>query len=52
MKQLDYSNFSSNISNQLKNLIIQCMQINPSLRIRSLDIENTPWMKKAYKIVN
>lgn len=47
MKQIDYSNFTSQISNELKNLIIQCLDINPMTRIDIKDIENTEWMKKA-----
>ncbi len=51
MKQIDYSSFSSHVSSELKNLIIQCLEINSIFRIRVADIEASPWIKKAQSIV-
>ncbi len=38
MKQIDYTSFSAQISSELKNLIIQCLDTNPAKRINALDI--------------
>jgi len=38
MKQIDHSSFSSQISNELKDLIVQCLNINVASRISTEDI--------------
>lgn len=51
LKQIDGSSFKSDISAELKSLIIHCLNISPSLRISIFDIEHTEWMRKALRYV-
>jgi serine/threonine protein kinase len=51
LKQIDHSSFSSPISHELKDLIIRCLDVKAISRISALDIENTEWMRRAYRIV-